>query len=225
MRLVRRFAALSLAVALGTTVTTATPSQATGHGAGGPRHSHVAPARHADGMTGRQLLTQAFRSFYERPSTTPQPDCIYLGRSGKVLLAGRVYTTCTVKHGYPVMYFFGTSCDTVSPPPWYAVSARAQLRCAREQNTALIKAMFLRVDGGPTVKFTRPRFDIHTRQQHVVIPVDNGQGYAPGPATFTADVWAAFATHLSLGLHTVYMRTDFTDGTFDDGTRTIRVVR
>src|SRR3954447_13177432 len=155
MRLVRRIAALSLAVALGTTVTTATPSQATGHGAGGSRHSHVAPARYADGMTGAQLLAQAWRPGYERPSTTPEPDCIYLGRSGKVLLAGRVYTTCTVKHGYPVMYFFGSACDTVSPPPWYAVSPRAQLRCAKKGNATLIEAVTLSVDDGPTVRISR----------------------------------------------------------------------
>src|SRR3954453_12551511 len=148
MRLVRRIAALSLAFALGATVTTATPSQATGHGAGGPRHSHVAPARYADGMTGRQLLTQAWRAGYERPVTTPEPDCNYVGRTGKVLLAGRVYTTCTVEHGYPVMYFFGTSCDTVSPAPWYAVSPRAQLRCAKEDNAATIRQVSLSVDDG-----------------------------------------------------------------------------
>jgi hypothetical protein len=199
MRLVRRIAALSLAVALGTTVTTATPSQATGHGAGGSRHSHVAPARYADGM--------------------------YLGRSGKVLLAGRVYTTCTVKHGYPVMYFFGSACDTVSPPPWYAVSPRAQLRCAKKANATLIKAVTLSVDDGPTVRISRPCFELRTRQQHVVVPVDNGQGYAPGPATFTADVWAAFATRLSLGLHTTHFTVDFVDGETETFDRPIRVVR
>ena len=224
MRLVRRIALLSLAVALGTTLTTAMPSLASGdvHSA---RHSHVAPARHADGMTGSQLLAQAWRPGYEQPVTTPQPDCIYLGRTGKVLLAGRVYTTCTVKHGYPVMYFFGGGCDTVSPPPWYAVSAGAQLRCARKDNAALIKAMTLSVDDGPTVTISRPCFEIHTRQQHVVVPVDNGQGYAPGPATFTADVWAAFAQHLSLGPHTTHFTVHFVDGRSDVFDRPIRVVR
>jgi hypothetical protein len=224
MRLVRRIALLSIAIGLGTTLTTAAPSQATGHGST-PRHSHVAPARYADGMTGSRLLAQAWRPGYELPVTTPQPDCIYIGRTGKVLLAGRVYTTCTVKHGYPVMYFFGTSCDTVSPPPWYAVSPRAQLRCARKDNAALIKSITLSVDDGPTVRISRPRFELHTRQQHVVVPVDNGQGYAPGPATFTADVWAAFATHLSLGLHTTHFTVHFVDGGSDPFDRPIRVVR
>jgi hypothetical protein len=176
-------------------------------------------------MTGRQLLAQEWRKGYETPADTPEPTCVYLGRTGKVLLAGRIDHVCTVQHGYPVMYFFGSDCDTVSPPPYFAVSPRAQRKCAKATDEALIKSMYLKVDDGPTTRITRPRFELYTRQQHVQIPPNNGLGVPAGPATFTTHVWAAFAQHLCLGLHTTTFTIDFVDGTTDVAQRTIRVVR
>jgi hypothetical protein len=222
MRLVRRITVLSLAVGLGLTLVSTAEATA-GHGTGS-RHSHVGPARHADGMTGGQLLAQEWRKGYETSAGTPEPPCLYLGRTGKVLLAGRVDRVCTVQHGYPVMYFFGSDCDTVSPPPYFAVSPRAQRMCAKAADQALIKSMYLKVDDGPTTRITRPRFELYTRQQHVQIPPDNGQGVPAGPATFTTHVWAAFAQHLCLGLHTTTFTIDFVDGSTDVTPRTIRVV-
>ena len=213
MKLVRRITVLSMAVGLGLALISTSPATAVHRTGSGP--SHVGPAHHADGMTASQLLAQEWRKGYESPAGTPEPPCLYLGRTGKVLLAGRIDRVCTVQHGYPVMYYFGSGCDTVSPAPYFAVSARAQRRCAKAADLAFIKAMYLKVDDGPTVKITRPCFELYTRQQHVEIPADNDLGVPGGPATFTVHVWAAFARHLSLGLHTTTFTVDFVDGSTD----------
>lgn len=223
MKIVRRIVALSLAFGLGLTLMST--SRATAWHRTGSGRSHVGPARHADGMSGSQLLAQEWRKGYETPAGTPEPPCLYLGRTGKVLLAGRVDRVCTVQQGYPVMYYFGSDCGTVFPPPYFAVSPRAQRRCAKAADKAFIKAMSLKVDDGRAVKITRPRFELYTRQQHVEIPADNDQGLPAGPATFTAHVWAAFARRLSPGPHTTTFTIDFADGGTDVYPRTIRVVR
>jgi hypothetical protein len=175
-------------------------------------------------MTGNQLLAQSWKDDYETPTTTPGPRCDYGGRTGKVLLAGRVDFVCPVPLGYPVMYFFGGTCDTASPPPYYAVTARDQRRCAKQADVAFIKSMSLSVDDGPAVKITRPCFELYTRQIHVQLPPDNINGAPAGPATFTAHAWAAFATHLSLGLHTTHLTIEFANGDGETADRTIRVV-
>jgi len=127
--------------------------------------------------------------------------------------------------GYPVMYLAGSSCDTASPPPFYAVTAREQRRCAKKADLAFISCMTLAVDDGPAVLITRPRFELYTRQVHVQLPADNIDGAPAGPATFSAHAWAAFATHLSLGLHTTHLTIHYGDGSTDVFDRTIRVVR
>ncbi|HEX7187221.1 MAG TPA: hypothetical protein VF423_03280, partial [Actinomycetes bacterium] len=40
-------------------------------------------------------------------------------------------------------------------------------------------------------------------QRHIVIPADNTAGFPAGPATFTADGWAAAVHPVSPGQHTV----------------------
>jgi hypothetical protein len=203
--------------ALLTSPTTATAATSSVHG-------RVTPADRADGMTGQQLLAQAWTGFYETPASAPFVPCIYLGRTGKVLLAGRVFLTCTVKLGSPVMYFFGSTCDPISTPPFFAVTARDQRRCARAADLEFIASLSLQVDDGPVVKITTPRFELFTGQKSVVVPEDNGFGAPPGPTTFTAHAWAAFADHLSLGLHTTHFTIISSDGSIDTFDRTIEVV-
>jgi len=212
-------AAAALALSISSSVPPAAAHQ--GH----HRHGRVAPARRADGLSGSALLAQAWVHFYETPTTSPSPQCLYGGRTGKVLIAGSTEVVCTVKRHSPVMYFFGGTCDTASPPPFFAVTAEAQRRCARQADLRLIESMHLRIDGGPDVAIRRPRFELSSGQRSVLLPADNINGAPAGPATFTAHAWAAFAEHLSLGRHTTFLSVGFTNGDHDVVARTIRVVR
>jgi hypothetical protein len=212
-----------LATGIGLGLALATPS-ASAHD-GDSHHARVAPAHPADGRTGSQLLAQAWTTFYELDTSDPQPNCLYTGRTGRVLVAGSVDEVCRVERGYPVMFFFGSTCDTISPPPFYAVTARGQRRCALKADRSFISGMHLRVDHGPDVRLTRPRFELFTGQRSVDVPVDNIFGAPAGPATFTAHAWAAFAEHLCLGRHRTVLTVDFSDGSRDVTPRTIRVVR
>lgn len=224
MKLIHRVVLVSLSLGLATSALVAPPA-AGAHGAGA-RHSHVAPAHHADGKTGSQLLAQGWKDDYEQPTTTPEPRCHYVGRTGKILIAGRIDHICPVPLGYPVFYLFGGTCDTASPPPYFAVTAHDQRRCAKKADVAFIKSMSLAVDDGPAVRITRPRFETYTAQVHVQLPADNIDGAPAGPATFSAHGWTAFATNLSLGLHTTHFTISFVDGSESEtADRTIRVVR
>ena len=222
MKLLRRTLLLTAAAGLSLSMV-ASPALASAEPVS-KQHGRVTPADRADGLTGRQLLTQAWVNFYETPTTAPPVDCFYLGQTGKVLLAGRISPICPVKLGFPVMYFFGSTCDSVSPPPFFAITAKAQRRCALAADHAFITSIRLQVDDGPRVKITTPCFELFTRQQTVQLPADNIAGGPAGPATFVAHAWAAFADHLSLGVHTTTFSIAFTDGTHDSITRTIRVV-
>lgn len=184
----------------------------------------VVPATYADGLTGAQLLAQVWTGFYETPTTAPPVPCLYAGATGKVLVAGNHFVVCDVSLGQPVMYFFGGTCDSVSPPPYYAVRPGAQRRCARAADVAFVRAMSLRVDGGHWTGIRNQPFVLTTTQQHVDLPADNIDGVPAGPATFTAHAWGAFVTGLSLGTHTIVLSVRLVDGTHDLLSRTIRVV-
>jgi hypothetical protein len=185
----------------------------------------VTQADYADGLTGAQLLTQAWVSFYETPTTAPPVPCQYLGRTGQVLLAGNGRVVCPVKLGNPVMYFFGSTCDSVSPPPYFGITEREQRRCALAADRAFIASMQLQVDHGPAVEIRTSDFSLFTPQTAVQLPPDNIDGVPAGPATFVAHAWAAFVRHLSLGLHTVTLTLGFVDGGSDASPVTIEVVR
>ena len=200
---------------------------ATAHGksqAGSSHRAHIVPADRADGRTGSQLLAETWTHIYRIHTSEPQPNCSYAGRTDHVLIAGSAAEVCRVKRGYPVMYFFGSTCDPISPEPWYAVGRREQRRCALKFDRSFIVGMHLRVDHGRNLNLRRARFELFTGQRHVVVPVDNIWGEAAGPTTFTAHAWGAFVEHLALGEHTTVLTSDFSDGSRNVETRTIRVI-
>ena len=215
------FAALGPGMSL---VSPAASAHEPSHG-GLSHHARIVPADRADGRTGSQLLAQIWTHIYQIHTSEPQPNCHYAGRTGHVLVAGSADEVCTVERGYPVMYFFGATCDPISDPPYYAVTAPDQRRCARDVDRSFIVGMHLRVDGGPDVNLRTPCFELFTGQRSVVVPVDNVFGAPPGPTTFVAHAWAAFVEHLSLGKHTTVLTTDFSDGGRNVERRTFRVVR
>lgn len=214
---------LAAAAAMGICLLT-TPTAASAH-AGSTPVGQVTRADYADGLTGAQLLAQAWVRFYETPTTAPPVQCQYIGRTGQILLAGSGRVVCPVQLGSPVMYFFGGTCDSVSAPPYFGLTAGEQRRCALAADRGFIAGLHLQVDDGPVVNIRTPCFSLFTRQTAVQLPPDNIDGVPAGPATFVAHAWGAFVHHLSLGRHTVTLTIDFVGGGSDVSPHYIDVVR
>ena len=75
------------------------------------------------------------------------------------------------------------------------------LLCSKE--AAFITGQTIAVDGGAPVEIIRPVFAMSPPQRSIVIPADNPAGYPAGPATFTADGWAAVLDPVTPGAHSV----------------------
>jgi hypothetical protein len=185
------------------------------------------PARFApiagqlDGRTGAQLMADSFVPDYVGGSTTPPGECQRLGRHDRVVWLTDVFT-CQLRPGDVPVALVGASCSDVEAPPFFAVGEAAQRACAREWNAGLL-SMTLAVDGCAPVQLTRRAFSVSPPQRRVVIPADNPAGYPAGPATFTADGWAAELTGLTRGTHTVDVVAIF-DGLDEPVTETFTLV-
>jgi hypothetical protein len=165
-------------------------------------HSGVQLVSHgqADGMTLGQLLAQIWTLFYETPVSQPLSPCLALGETGSVLHTDGG-ATCTSHVGQPVMVFFGSTCDTVSTPPFYAVNYGQQRKCAVAADEAFIEYMTLTIDGGPAQLLSTQQYSVFSPQFDFVLPADNGFGLPPGPGTATAHAWLALIENLPVGTH------------------------
>ncbi len=106
------------------------------------------------------------------------------------------------------MALVGASCSDVEEPPFFAIGQAAQRACAREYNAALT-SMTLAVDGGVPVELTRRAFAVSPPLRRIDIPADNPAGLPAGPASFTADGWAAALCLTAPGTHTVHVTATF----------------
>lgn len=155
----------------------------------------------ADGMTLGQLLAQIWKLWYETPNSQPLPPCVGLGDTGSVL-AGDHRSTCTIHVGQPVIAFGGSTCDTASTPPFYAVNHGQQRKCAVEADQAFIESISIAIDGGAPQLLSSQQYSVFSPQFDFVLPVDNGFGLPPGPGTATAHAWLALIENLPVGTHT-----------------------
>lgn len=159
----------------------------------------IVPSLLVYGQTRGELMEQLWTYWYQRRIGDPNPECFSIGRNDKVLI-GQHDSTCTIKLGQPVQEFWSNTCDTKSPPPWYAVTEAAQRRCARKglnQDTDYVKVA---VDALPATTISAPRFEVISGQFGFVSPVNNEFGYPPGPGTASADSWVAMV-YLPVGHH------------------------
>jgi hypothetical protein len=174
-----------------------------------------------DGRTGAQLMTDSFVPDYVGGNDTPPGECQRLGRHARVVWL-RDVSPCHLRPGDSVVALPGASCSTVEAPPFFAVGQAAQRACARAWNAGIL-SMTLAVDGCAPVEITRRAFSVSPPQRRIVIPADNPAGYPAGPATFTADGWAAELNPLSRGTHTVNVVAIF-DGVDEPITETFTLV-
>jgi hypothetical protein len=160
-----------------------------------------------DGRTGAQLFADSFVPDYVGDSNTPPGECQRLGRHNRVVWLRNVLT-CHLRPGDVPVALIGAACSDVEAPPFFAVGETAQRACARDWNAGLL-SMTLAVDGCAPVEITRRAFAVSPRQRSILIPDDNPAGYPAGPATFTADGWAAALHPVTRGTHTVHVVATF----------------
>jgi len=120
------------------------------------------------------------------------------------------------------MWFWSATCDTGSPPPWYADTEADQIRCARELLTQDNEYAKVEVDGVATT-FSTPAFEVVSRQFPYVSPVDNQYGYVPGPGTASGFSWVAMV-YLPKGHHVLHLQVKYAYGPGFTTTKTVDVV-
>lgn len=197
MRTLRRvlLGLLAGSVLFGQALTGSSASAGTTH----PGEVRILPSPSVYGETRGELIAELWTYWYQRQNGDPNPECLSIGTNDKVLV-GQHDSTCTIKLGRPVLSFWSATCDTKSPPPSYAVTEAAQLRCARQglnQDTDYVKVA---VDGLPPKTISTRRFEVISRQFSFVSPVNNEFGYPVGPGTASADSWVAMI-YLPVGHH------------------------
>ena len=159
-----------------------------------------------DGRSGADLLADSFLPDYLGSTSSPG-ECPRLGTGDRVVWLYSVHT-CHLEPGDVAVALVGAACSDVEAPPFYAVGETAQRACAREFNASIL-SITLAVDGGAPVEIIRPAFAVSPPQRNIVIPADNPAGYPAGPATFTAEGWAAALDPVTPGAHTVRVVANF----------------
>lgn len=154
-----------------------------------------------DGRTGAELFADSFVPDYVGPAISPPGECQRFGSHNRVVWLSTVHT-CHLRPGDVPVALIGAACSDVEAPPFFAIGEAAQRACARESNAAIL-SISLAVDGGAPVDVIGPAFAVSPPQRSIVIPVDNPAGFPAGPATFTADGWAAALDPVTPGTHIV----------------------
>lgn len=182
----------------------------------------VAPVHKVAGLTGGELLGEAWAQLLSHPADTFSGSCIPLGRNGKVVSPEAVpdTATCTVKRGTSLFFWLGSECSNVEEPPFFGADEAEQRACAVASDESFFEAARITVDGGEPVDILNPRFELFSPQRTVELPADNILGVEPQTATFTAHGWGALVRKLRPGQHTITWEVETAD---DDTTVTVFV--
>jgi hypothetical protein len=169
------------------------------------RDAVVAPADKVAGLTGGELLGEAWFQLLSHPAGTFSGGCIPLGRTGRVITPAPgpdSISNCTVKRGTKVFLFFGAECSNVEPPPDFGADFEAQRACAQAAGEGA-QTVRVTVDDDPPVDILRRRFDLLSPQRTVDLPPGNFLEVPPQTATFAAHAWGALVSKLRPGQHTI----------------------
>ena len=182
----------------------------------------IVPSPRVYGETRGELMTEMWTYFYQRQIGDPDPECLSIGKDDRVLV-GAHDSTCTIKQGRPVMWFWSNTCDTKSPPPYYGLTEDEQLQCARGGLIPYIEYVRIVVDGLPATTISTPRFEVVSHQFTFVSPENNEFGYEAGPGTASAVSWVAMI-YLPKGHHVLHFTVKYLGN--DEGviTKTVDVV-
>jgi hypothetical protein len=187
----------------------------------------VTPVHKVAGMTGGELLGEAWFQLLSNPNGTFSGGCMPLGRKGKVQVPepGPDFTSaCTVKKGTKLFIFFGSSCSDVEPPPFFGADEEEQRACAIAAGE-FFTAASISVDGRKPVDFRKRRFELISPQRTVDLPEDNYLGVPAQEATFVAHGWEVLIRGLRRGEHTIEVVVTDVEGVSTTFTASIEVVR
>jgi hypothetical protein len=191
------------------------------------RGAVVAPAHNVAGLTGGELMGEAWVRLLSHPAGTFSGSCFPVDPKGKVVVPdpGPDFTsTCTVKQGTRVFFFVGAECSNVEEPPFFAVGEAAQAACAIAADEIFLE-ISITVDGGEPVDILNPRFELLSPQRTVEIAENNFLGVPASPANFVAHGWGAFVKKLRPGAHTITLEVTDTELGTTTSTAFINVVR
>ncbi|HEV7978866.1 hypothetical protein, partial [Amycolatopsis sp.] len=169
----------------------------------GPRGGPLVAPAQGGGMTGGELLGEAWVRGLSLPAENPfSGRCITLVDKVLAPQIGEDGTaTCSASPGSKLLVFFGSFCTNYEAPLFPQTEAE-QLACAIAGDQA-IHEINITVDGGETINIVQPRFEVSSPQRTVQLPPDNVLGAPAGPATVTAHAWAAVIRKLRPGQHTI----------------------
>jgi len=166
----------------------------------------VTPVHKVAGLTGGELLGEAWAQILSYPADTFSGSCIPLGRNEKVVSpepSPEFTASCTVKRGTSLFFWFGTECSNVEEPPFFGADETEQRACALAADLEFVEAATITVDDGEPVDILNSRFELFSPQRTVELPPDNVLGVDPQIATFTAHGWGALVRKLRPGQHTI----------------------
>jgi hypothetical protein len=185
----------------------------------------VAPAHKVAGLTGGELLGEAWVQLLSHPANTFAGSCTPVVR--RVVSPepdANANSSCTIEKGTSLFIPVGSDCSNVEPDPFFGADEAAQRECAIAADEFFV-AISIAVDGGEPVDIRKPRFELISPQRSVELPEDNYLGVPAGPATFVAHGWAGLVKKLRLGEHTITVVVADSEGGTTTGTISIEVVR
>ncbi len=177
---------------------------ASGASARAPDHDAVISPAHGGGLTGGQLLGEAWVQtlMLHEADHPPNGRCLTLARNVIAAVGGGAGPpTCTATPRTRLLMFNGSFCASVEGPLFPQTPAE-QRRCAIEFDRGF-QEINISVDGAEPINIVRRRFEVVSPQRWVQLPSDNFFGFPAGPATFVAHAWAAVVHGLRPGRHTV----------------------
>ncbi len=195
-----------LCVAAGLTLA-ASPG-ASAHSSGRP---HFVLASHARGVSGGEVLGEAWKISIEQPSTDPAsfPNCEMLGH-GRIMYPDHD-APCAVRAGVPVFIVgSSTAWTNLDPPP--TSDPREQARLATESDRDHVKKLTITIDGRGPINYRTPRFEVLSRQFRALMPVPNYYELPAQEVTFVAHGWGVMVKGLRPGRHHIH-----TEWTLDFG--------
>jgi hypothetical protein len=220
MRHLRRAVLAVVAVAL-----CAAPVAVAHHPKGGG--AVVAPAHKAAGLTGDELLGEAWVQLLSHPADAFSGSCLPVGHKGRVVApqpGPDFESSCTVKQGTRVFFFIGSDCSNVEEDPFFGEDEAEQAACAIAADEFFVD-ISITVDDGDPVDIRNPRFELLSPQRTVELAEDNFLGVDAGPATFVAHGWGALVKKLRPGEHTITVVVTDAEGVTTTARAFIDVVR
>jgi hypothetical protein len=191
------------------------------HGDGG---AVVTPAHKVAGLSGDELLGEAWVQLLSVPAGTFAGSCTPV--THKVVSPepdADGNASCTIKKGTSLFIPVGSDCSNVEPEPFFGADEEAQRECAVAVDEFFV-AISIAVDGGEPLDIRNPRFELLSPQRSVVLPEDNFLGVPAGPATFVAHGWAALVKKLRPGEHTITVVVTDSEGVTTTGNIFVEVV-